>query len=76
MYINQLFFSLLCLPVGNSGTSWHVGQAEIASAYKAFSNEKIMGNLGVYIGLAHTNITLDAMPVYYNSSMDVHFNER
>ena len=40
--------------------------AEIASAYKAFSVDKIMGRVGVYIGLDHANITLDAMPIYYN----------
>ncbi len=53
-----------------------MGKAEISSAYKAFSTEKIMGRVGVYIGLGHANVTLDAMPVYYNHSMDVHFNER
>jgi hypothetical protein len=46
------------LPVGNSGTSWHVANAEIASAYKAFSVDKIMGRVGVYIGLDHANVTL------------------
>ena len=36
-----------------------------------------MGRLGVYIGLSHANVTLEAMPVYYgNVSMDVNFNER
>ncbi len=62
--------------VGNNSSSWHVATAEIASAYKAFSVERIMGNVGVYIGLDRVNVTLDAMPLYYNESMDVHFNER
>jgi dual oxidase maturation factor 1 len=62
--------------VAQSGTSWHVATAEISSAYKAFSVDKIMGRVGVYIGLDHANVTLDAMPIYYNGSMDVHFNER
>ncbi len=36
-----------------------------------------MGRLGVYIGLSHANVTLEAMPIYYgNVSMDVNFNER
>ena len=35
-----------------------------------------MGRLGVYVGLNHVNVTLEAMPVYYNRTMDVHFNER
>ena len=25
-----------------------------------------MGRVGVYIGLGYVNVTLDAMPVYYN----------
>ena len=62
--------------VGNNGSSWHVAEAEISSAYKAFSKEKIMGKLGVYIGMAHANVTLEAMPIYYNTSMDINFNER
>ena len=52
--------------VANCASSWHVATAEIASAYKAFSVERIMGRVGVYIGLDHANITLDAMPLYYN----------
>lgn len=62
--------------IGNNGTSWHHAQAEIASSYKSFSDVKIMGKLGVYIGLSHTNVTLEAMPIYYNHTMDVNFNER
>ncbi len=65
-----------CFLVGNNGTSWHTAEVEISSAYKAFSNEKIMGRLGVYIGLSHVNVTLEAMPIYYNGTMDVNFNER
>jgi len=61
--------------IANCASSWHVATAEVASAYKAFSVERIMGRVGVYIGLDHANITLDAMPIYYNESMDVHFNE-
>ena len=52
--------------VANCASSWHVATAEVASAYKAFSVERIMGRVGVYIGLDHANITLDAMPIYYN----------
>jgi dual oxidase maturation factor 1 len=62
--------------IGKSSTSWHVAETEIASSYKAFSDEKIMGKLGVYIGLSHANVTLEAMPIYYNGTMDVNFNER
>ena len=73
--------------VGNSGCCWHVGGARIAAAYKAFSSEKFKGDLGVYIGLDHVNITLDAVPQWEdvvgksnNQSkivfIDVHYNER
>ena len=46
------------------------------SAYRSFSNEKIQGRIGIYIGIDHVNITLLAMPQYYNKTMDVAFNER
>lgn len=43
------------------GTTWHVGQAESISApYKAFSRDKIQGDLSVNIGLQSVNITLVA----------------
>ena len=57
---------LIYLSVANYASSWHVATAEVGSAYKAFSVERIMGKVGVYIGLDHANITLDAMPLYYN----------
>ena len=44
------------------GCGWHVAEAEISSAYRSFSNEKIMGKLGIYIGIDHVNVTLLAMP--------------
>jgi hypothetical protein len=28
------------------------------------------------MGLSHVNITLAAMPTYYNKTMDINFNER
>ena len=73
--------------MGSSGCCWHVGSTSIAAAYKAFSAEKFTGHLGVYVGLDHVNITLDAMPswedlVGNNANLsqivvlDVHFNER
>ena len=57
-----------------------MGKAEISSAYRAFSTDKIMGRVGVYIGLGHVNVTLDAMQIYYNEvrtkifSTDEHHN--
>ena len=71
---------------GNSGCCWHVGGSGIAAAYKAFSAERFTGHLGVYIGLDHVNITLDAVPPWEDLAgnnnlsqivvIDVHFNER
>ena len=60
--------------VGSCGSGWHTAEAEIISSYRAFSNEKIHGRMGVYIGLNSANVTLEAM--HYNKSMDVNFNER
>ena len=73
--------------MGNSGCCWHVGGASIVAAYKAFSSEKFQGDLGVYIGLDHVNITLEAGPqgedIVATSNnlskvvvIDVHYNER
>lgn len=62
--------------IGICGCGWHTAEAEISSAYRAFSTEKVRGIIGVYIGLDHVNITLSAMPQYYNGSMDINFNER
>ena len=37
---------------------WHVGEVEISSAYRSFSNEKFQGKIGVYVGLYQVNVTL------------------
>merc|ERR1719367_607649 len=55
---------------------WHTAEAEITSAYRSFSNEKIYGKIGVYIGLTHVNVTLDTSPEFNNRTMEVAFNER
>ena len=60
--------------VGSIGSGWHTSEAEIHSSYRSFSNEKIHGKMGIYIGLNSANVTLEAM--HYNKSMDVNFNER
>merc|ERR1719411_643350 len=64
--------------IGICGCGWHTAEADISSAYRAFSNEKLNGRIGVYIGLMHVNVTLDALPNQSNESnfMDVAFNER
>ena len=74
--IRHLFSNQYCayISVGSCGSGWHTAEAEIISSYRAFSNEKIHGRMGVYIGLNSANVTLEAM--HYNKSMDVNFNER
>jgi len=63
--------------IGTCASGWHTAEAEISSAYRSFSNEKIHGKMGIYIGLVSANVTLEAMPIYYkNRSMDVNFNEK
>lgn len=61
--------------VGQHGSAWHTAEVEISSAYRAFSREKVMGTLGVHIGLNSVNVTLKAMPIY-NQSSDIDYNER
>lgn len=46
------------------GTTWHVGEAPISAAYKAFSRDRIQGDLSVKIGLQSVNITLRAHKYY------------
>lgn len=46
------------------GTTWHVGQASISAPYKAFSKDRIQGELSVKIGLRSVNITLRAHKYY------------
>jgi len=43
--------------VGIYGTSWHVAEGDVSSAYRAFSNEKIFGRMGVYVGLKQVRYT-------------------
>lgn len=57
------------------GSGWHVGTTIISSCYRAFSKEKISGDIGVYVGLRHVNITLQASSTN-NISSDVDYNER
>jgi len=61
--------------VGQHGSAWHTAEVEISSAYRAFSKEKVMGTLGVNIGLNSVNVTLKALPIY-NQSSDIDYNER
>ncbi|KAJ8924574.1 hypothetical protein NQ315_000723 [Exocentrus adspersus] len=56
------------------GSAWHVAHARINGTYRAFSKEKVLANIGVYVGLQHVNITLQASS--YNWTTDLDFNER
>jgi len=61
--------------VSQHGSAWHTAEAEVSTAYRAFSKEKVMGTLGVHIGLNFVNVTLKAKPIY-NQSENIDFNER
>ncbi|KAJ8966026.1 hypothetical protein NQ317_009301 [Molorchus minor] len=56
------------------GSAWRIANAPINNTYRAFSKEKIIADIGVYVGLKHVNITLQA--VGSNWTTDVDFNER
>ena len=49
---------LLNVLVGNFGTGWHTAEGDISSAYRSFSNEKIFGRMGIYIGLSQVTSNL------------------
>lgn len=70
----SLFVGTVIL-VARYGSCWHVAGTQITSSYRAFSREKIVAELGAYIGLGHVNITLRAMP-RGNWTDDIDFNER
>lgn len=71
---NEKFPTFLCITtslivtsiilVSLFGTTWHVGQASVSVAYKAFSVDRIQGELSVRIGLQSVNITLRAHKYY------------
>jgi hypothetical protein len=44
--------------VAKYGSAWHVARTQIVSSYRAFSREKVVAELGAYIGLGHVNVTL------------------
>ena len=58
---NCLIFS-----VGIFGTGWHTAEGDISSAYRSFSNQKIFGRMGIYIGL---NQVTDTFPEPKNNEM-------
>jgi hypothetical protein len=53
-----------------NGTTWHVGEAPISAPYKAFSRDRIQGDLGVRIGLQSVNISLKAQKYYILHATD------
>lgn len=53
------------------GTTWHIGEApQMSAAYKAFSRDRIQGELSVKIGLQSVNITLRAHKYYIMHQID------
>lgn len=61
--------------VGQHGSGWHTADAQISTAYRAFSREKINAELGIDIGLNSVNVTLRALPMH-NNSASINYNER
>jgi len=61
--------NVIVVTVSILGSSWHVAETEITSAYRALSKELITAQLGAYVGLGHINITLSGIftKVYYYS---------
>jgi len=51
-------FQKIIVAVSILGSSWHVAETVITSAYRALSKELITAELGAYVGLGHINITL------------------
>lgn len=80
---NEKFPTFLCITtslivtsiilVALLGTSWHIAEAPISAAYKAFSRDRIHADISVYIGLQSFNVTLRAHKVL---NVDINYNER
>jgi len=74
----SVFLSLFvgtAILLGQHGSGWHTAEAQISTAYKAFSREKIHADIGVHIGLNSVNISLRALPIH-NHSASIDYNER
>ena len=56
--ISFFFSDWLLNAVGSFGSEWHTVDEQIVSAYRAFSSEKIVADLGIHIGFNHVNVTL------------------
>lgn len=80
---NEKFPTFLCITtslivtsiilVSLFGTSWHIAEAPISAAYKAFSRDRIHADISVYIGLQSFNVTLKANKIL---NIDINYNER
>lgn len=87
----SLFVGTVIL-VCNYGSDWHIAETHISSSYRAFSREKILGDIGVYVGLKHVNVTLTGVsnlpsfalfypsfsgePLNITQTEDIDYNER
>lgn len=78
---NEKFPTILCIVpsllvasiivISIFGTTWHVGEApNISAAYKAFSRDRIQGELNVRIGLHSVNISLRAYKYFVLHATD------
>jgi hypothetical protein len=72
---NSYSMTFPCVLVGQHGSAWHTAEAEVSTAYRAFSKEKVMADLGINIGLNAVNVSLRALPVH-NQSSSIDYNER
>lgn len=57
LYVTNIYRKII-VTVSILGSSWHVAETVITSAYRALSKELITAELGAYVGLGHINITL------------------
>ncbi len=73
--VHQPFLSLAVPAVGQHGSAWHTAEAQVSTAYRAFSKEKVMADLGINIGLNSVNVSLRALPIH-NQSSSIDYNER
>ncbi|KFD50803.1 hypothetical protein M513_08344 [Trichuris suis] len=55
--------------------SWHQADVEVFSSYRSFSSERVLGMLGIHIGLSCANITLQGS-TEKNSHEFMNYNER
>uniref|UniRef100_UPI00398E543F dual oxidase maturation factor 2 n=1 Tax=Pristiophorus japonicus TaxID=55135 RepID=UPI00398E543F len=72
--ITSLFIGVIIVVV-NFTSDWETGYVTANTTYKAFSNETITARVGLQIGLAGINVTLQGLPVnQLNETIDYNEN--